>query len=353
MKINKGITWFQSFTLAIIGLLVIGFLLRYTRSFVIPFTFSIILSFFFDPLMRFMEKKSIPSLLSSLLVLLMVLTTIGGLGLLLYVIAASVTSQLPQYTEKWNTLTNQMIGTLGDWANVDLKKYFDTNGENGIFSLFSPDAIFNTARKSMGSVGTFFSSLILTIVFMVFLLNTRRMWVKKVTAFIEGEKMDVAKAKKVLSSITSQIQSYLFLKTIISIVTGAVFGAVAWLYGLDFPLFWAFLAFVLNFIPSIGPMIATIPAILIAFIQFDSNGYALLVSLSMSLVQFLSGNVFEPMIMGERLNLNIVVVLLSLFAWSMIWGFVGMILAVPLTAILNIILYNSGRYRHISHLLSK
>jgi predicted PurR-regulated permease PerM len=187
----------------------------------------------------------------------------------------------------------------------------------------------------------------------MFIVSSRKIFINKIYDFFHSKEDDSKNTVEVIGNVAHQVQRYLFIKTLISIGTGVIFGLVAWLFGLDFAFIWGLMGFVLNFIPTLGPVIATIPPIFLALLQFDSFWYAAAVSICMSAVQFISGSFVEPLIMGDRLNLNIMAILLSLLLWGIIWGIPGMILAVPITASLNIMLNNIETFRSISILLSK
>jgi predicted PurR-regulated permease PerM len=189
--------------------------------------------------------------------------------------------------------------------------------------------------------------------FLMFIVGSRKIFIAKVFDFFHAKQAEASDTVRVIKSIARQIQTYLFLKTLISIGTGFVFGLVAYLCGLDFAFIWGFWGFLLNFIPTIGPIIASIPPIFLALLQFDNFWWAVLTSVGMSAVQFISGSFVEPLIMGDRLNLNIIAILLSLLLWGVIWGIPGMFLAVPIMAGINIICRNIPSLKDASILLSK
>jgi len=142
---------------------------------------------------------------------------------------------------------------------------------------------------------------------------------------------------KLLFHIHRRISDYLILKTIVSAITGVLSYFILIFIGVDFPMFWAFLIFILNFIPNIGSLIATLFPAFIALVQFGSLGQFLLVLLGVGAVQVV-GNFVEPKIMGTSLNLSPLVVILSLTFWGYICGIVGMMLAVPIMVIVVIVL---------------
>jgi predicted PurR-regulated permease PerM len=140
-----------------------------------------------------------------------------------------------------------------------------------------------------------------------------------------------------LDHIDQSISRYISLKTLISLITAVASYVALLLIGVDFPLFWAAVIFLLNFIPTIGSLIATLFPALMALLQFAAFGPFILVLMVVGTIQVLVGNVLEPKLMGSSLNISSLVVLISLAFWGTIWGIVGMILSVPITVMLIII----------------
>ncbi len=153
-----------------------------------------------------------------------------------------------------------------------------------------------------------------------------------------------------LSHAATQIQRYLAVKTIISLVTGALVAIWTSVIGLDFALVWGLLAFLLNFIPTIGSLLAAVPAVLLALVQLGP-GSALAVGLGFVVVNVGFGNIIEPNVMGRTLGLSTLVVFLSLVFWGWVLGPVGMLLSVPLTMIIKIILESNETTRPIAIML--
>jgi predicted PurR-regulated permease PerM len=232
------------------------------------------------------------------------------------------------------------------------EKYQDINASI-FFDNFSAAALFRTLNKSIGTFITFISKSILTMIFFVFILVSRKVLKRKEVKILQESSFFGDDKVNIVKNISEQVRSYLLIKTAISVCTGAAFGLAAFLLGLDFALTWGILAFALNYIPAIGPIIASIPAILLAFIQFENPGYSIFASVVLAGIQFASGSLIEPRIMGDRLNLNIFALLLSLFLWGLIWGIPGMLLALPIMVSVNIIFANIPKLEQFSLFLSK
>ena len=152
-----------------------------------------------------------------------------------------------------------------------------------------------------------------------------------------------------VTSISSQISHYLSLQFLISFTTGSIVWGALTVIGVDFAATWGALAFFLNFIPTIGSILASIPPILIAFIQYYPSVWPGIITLvAITTIQLVIGNGVAPKVMGDRLNLSPVVVLLSLLFWGWLWGVVGALLAIPITAAIKIVCENFSELRPIS-----
>jgi predicted PurR-regulated permease PerM len=150
--------------------------------------------------------------------------------------------------------------------------------------------------------------------------------------------------------MTLELRRYLAVKTWISMLTGAALGLWVAAIGLDFAVFWGLVAFLLNYIPNLGSIIAAIPPTLLALVQLGP-GPAVLVVLGYLVVNMALGNIVEPMVMGRRLGLSTLVVFLSLVFWGWLFGPVGMFLSVPLTMAVKITLESSREFRWVAILL--
>jgi predicted PurR-regulated permease PerM len=143
---------------------------------------------------------------------------------------------------------------------------------------------------------------------------------------------------------------YLGIKTVVSMATGVCAGVLTWSIGLDFPLLWAMLAFLLNYVPTIGSIIAAVPAVLLALVQIGP-GAAGATALGFISINVVFGNFLEPRLMGYGVGISPLVVFVGLVAWGFIFGPVGMLLSVPLTMTLKMALENDDRTRWVAILL--
>ena len=149
------------------------------------------------------------------------------------------------------------------------------------------------------------------------------------------------------ANVLQDLQVYLGVKTQVSLITGVLAGVSCWILGIDYPIVWGLLAFLLNYVPTLGSIIAGVPPVLLALVQFGWER-ALIIAVLYLAINTLMGSVLEPRMMGKRLGLSPLVVFLSLVFWGFVWGPVGMVLCVPLTMLVKILLQNSPELRWIA-----
>jgi predicted PurR-regulated permease PerM len=158
--------------------------------------------------------------------------------------------------------------------------------------------------------------------------------------------------KGILQEMNEKISGYISIKSLSSLITGIVVFSICKAFGIDFALFWAVLGFLLNFIPSVGSIIASIPPILLSMIQLEAWSSVLLFTLSLVVAHVLIGQVLEPKLMGSRLAVKPVAILMGLIFWGFLWGLPGMFLAAPLMALLRILSSYFNFSRNFERLLA-
>ena len=192
----------------------------------------------------------------------------------------------------------------------------------------------------------------LVILYLIFMLLERPYWENKLASIVREEEKRAA-FLDVVKHIDKSARSYLGIKTLISILTALLSFFIMSIVGLDFAEFWAVVIFVLNFIPNIGPLIAMALPAAVALVQFESLRPFIMVLIGITVIQGIMGNVVEPKLMGNALNMSPLVVILSLVFWGALWGVVGMFLCVPVTAMLIIVFSNIRQTRWIAVLMSR
>lgn len=333
----------------------------------LPFVIAYVLYFLFAPLNNFLGEKKIPGVFIVILNLIIMLTiSFGSIEVILQSID-QFTQDLPEYFNKLNILVRDAARSMGIkdpyFRNFSIQRIIQKLDYKELAG-----GAFSSAVYLSGAVLLliFFFGFIVTGHQAVYNAIKRRYVARKIKPMLKNieakystqdlitddlpaleEKIEEEKhiseirLESTIKQITIQIQKYIISKTALNFIAAVTIGLLFYFIGLDFSLIWGVLVFILNFIPTIGSAIALILPTLMAFIQFESAGYALLIASLTALIQTIFFNVLEPIVLGRRLGLNPIVILLSVLVWGYIWGIPGMLLAVPITAILKIILSNS------------
>lgn len=217
--------------------------------------------------------------------------------------------------------------------------------------LFEQFSIASLINKVIAAFSSIVSNIMQILLYVLFLLLDQRFFNAKINALFPNYE-NRAKAKDVLSSVSKSIRMYISITTIISLTTGFLTYLVCEALSLQGAVLWGFLAFILNFIPTIGSIIAVIIPTLFSLVQFPELSEVLLVLVFLALIQFIIGNIIYPKLMGNKLNISQFVVILSLVIWGAMWGTVGMFLSVPLMMILLIILSQFENTKSMAILIS-
>lgn len=355
----------SAFFLNVIGIVIIFIVLKELREIFIPFTIAYFLFFVFSPLNNYLEKKKVPASIAVVLDLLIVIFVFGSISSVIVNSFSRLGEELPGYEIKLNQIVSANAHSLG----IKDPQFLHFQVSN----IFKKIDLGLLAGNIFSSTFSFLGSLFFVLFFFIFVITghkniysaIRRRYLKshmpeelqspeieksagwsqqdQEASRTAAEKYKAKKEKEsILQStfqeITDQIQRYLLAKFIISLLVGIATGIVLLIFGVDFVVVWAVITFLFNFIPNIGSLIATLLPAIMTLVQFGSIGYALLITAILVALHNVIGNILEPKIFGHRLGLNPLVILLSLLLWGYIWGIVGAILSVPLTAIIKIIL---------------
>ena len=323
--------------------LIIVFVLNIAQSVILPFLFAVFLSFILEPLVNLLIKLKLPKTLSVIITILVTFTVLYLIGMVIYASAKSFSSNFPFYEtrlkEMLKSISINLEQILGSSVNLNMKNV-------DWFNTFKDIPITQSLLSGVGSFFSFLWNTILVIIFVVYLLLGKTNLYSKIERAFSKEKSK--KVIQVVDNITSQTQTYLNTKSLVSLITAILSLIVFKIFGLDFAIIWAFLIFVFNFIPNFGSFIASVLPITIALIQFDSPWSVLWLAILTIGIQFAIGNILEPRLMGRTLNLSPLMVILFLIFWGWIWGIAGMLLAVPILGTITIIFENIESTKFIS-----
>ncbi len=347
MNYNEYIDFMESnrvstASLLIIVVFIIGVVLKLARPVLFPFFLAIFLSFTLYPVLDFLTRFKIPRSVAILFIFLVTLFIIFLLGDLLYSSGKTFAAEFPKYGQK----INEIFASISERLNMSSQtgESFDLLEQLNI-------KIGNLILTTLGPFLSFLSNIFLILIFLVFILAGRGETEAKI--FRSFKRKQGETFVQIKNNIDSQVQRYLGIKTVISFITGLLATIVLLIFGVDFAIVFGFFTFILNYIPNIGSIIATALPLIIAIFQFESLWTAFWILIILGSIQMLLGNFIEPRIMGRGLGLSPLVVLFSLFFWGWLWGLPGMILAVPIAAVIKIVTSNIPSMKFISILISR
>jgi AI-2 transport protein TqsA len=298
------------------------------------------------PLLHWLRDHRAPVFVAVLVTVLAVVAGLTIFGLLVSAALSDVGAAAPGYLDQLQQRAIRAREALRDSPLADLVS------NEGLDPASAVDVVVRTfgglIRGTVVGVATLLSYATLVMLALVFMLAEACRFRRKLELVRKTHHLEFIH----FSQIAREIQQYLGIKTAVSLATGGLIFLWTWLAGIDFPLFWALLAFVLNFIPTIGSIIAGAPAVLLAFVQ-GGLGLAGVVAMGYVLVNISLGNMVEPRLMGVRFRLSTLVVFLSLLFWGFVWGPLGMLLSVPLTRSILIVLEHTGDFHWVTVLLGR
>lgn len=311
--------------------------IKAASSVLIPVIFAIFLALFGMALIKGFSKIKVPKFLAVCIVTLIIILSFVLFVELLRSSIVDFNSALPAYKAKLDTISKSVTTFLAK-KGVNFP-------DNKLSQVFTIDQMMDFFLKSLKGLMGAVSNMVLVVVLMMFILFESTSFSKKFHfAFKDSEKM------KHFARTSDEIQKYILIKSITSFITGVLVYFFVLFLGVDFPVLWGITAFLFNYIPIIGSIVASVPAILLAIIQhgFSEAG---VVALGYVAINWTVSYFIEPLMMGKNLGLSPLVVLLSVFFWGWVWGPAGMLLSVPLMMVIKILFENSKDFYWVGVLM--
>ncbi|MFK7756224.1 MAG: AI-2E family transporter [Flavobacteriales bacterium] len=326
----------------ILSITLAGFLLIYLRTFLIPLVFAMAIWFVIRKLRNILNSViRMPFWLSSSLASLIILIVLYGfIQLLTFQVSAFLRpDNLQKYNDNFQKIGQTIVDMVGDQAL-----------QNGLSQL--QDIEFTSYIQDMLAVLTnILGNSFMVLLYLLFLILEEGIFKLKLAGMFK-DKEKRKEAYSTIEQIVKSVESYISLKTVVSIITGVASYLGLLIIGIDFALFWALLIFILNYIPTVGSLIGTVFPAIMALIQYQDFGVFFTVLVVIGIIQLIVGNFLEPKVMGDNLNISPLVVILSLTLWGLLWGVTGMILSVPIMVVLIIILSKIPATKNIALMMS-
>ena len=327
----------------VIGAIVLA-LLYVGRDFLIPLAIALLLWNLIEAIIARitvvkMGERHVPRWLAMILAIALIILASMAVSAMLADQARAIGTEGPKYIQRLESLFAKGVALVG--PEVAAK------AQAAVQNL----DLTSTISSLVGSASSFLSSFVLILIYVAFMLAEQHNLLPKLTAlYPQKERAD--EVRRIMSAISANIRKYIWIQTIMSLLTGFASYIVLRILGVDFAETLAFVIFLLNFIPTIGSALGVVFPVLLALVQFDTFSPVVILAASLGFVQFFIGNVLQPMFTGKELNLSAFVIILSLTFWGGIWGIVGMLLSVPITVMLMIVCANTPSWRWVAIMLS-
>lgn len=331
----------------IIFLLVVIFLiLSKLSSILLPLVLALLLAVLFQPLISYMKKKGIPKWINLPVVSILTLVILFAIGFVFVNALSQIISEqeylASQFMIKVDSILTWADGMMG--LPVESEQMLDEI-RNSIDTKMISSTLSGVAANLTGFMGSFLMFALYYVVMLAGMSNYREF-----LHYVGGKEKGHFYLNE-YENIRRSVFQYMWVKTVVSIVTGLLTFVICWMFGIKFSLFWGFIAFLFNYIPSIGSTIAALLPVLMSIIQFDSLGLIIGLAILLVAVQMTMGNIVEPIMLGSAMKINTTTIIFGLVFWGYIWGITGMILSVPLLVIIRIVLQRLPDFEVVSRLM--
>jgi len=326
----------------VLAVIAIGIVLKHLGGIIIPFVLAGFLSILFKPVVEALRRRGLPRAVGLVIVLGI---TAGGIWMF-YLIGAAGAESFTERSDYYADKLTALLKDAGDVINPFLGQGHKAFSWKDIISVQSITAI---ATQQAAGILTLVSDSFMVLLYLLFMLLAGDSLSTKIHhAFKNNEEERLV---GIMTELHGKIRKYLQVKTAFNILNGLATWLVLIAFGVDFAALFGLISFGFHYIPNIGSLLSTILPVLLYLVQTGDGTSTVVLLLVLTLVQNLIGNVLEPKVMGVQLKLSPVVVLFSLIFWGWMWGIVGMILSIPIVAIIKVILESFPNTRPLGVLM--
>jgi predicted PurR-regulated permease PerM len=325
--------------IAFAAVIVIIYGLQMAKVLLVPFLIAAFLAMISARPMLWMQARRVPAFLAALIIVTVMMLVLFVAGTIVGRSIADFTAELPKYQESLKGIVQGFVQMMANFFK------FETSVEK-ISEMIDPGWALGFAASILNGLKGVLTNTFLIIFTMIFILLEASSVSTKVEAAFGKAAVSMERPRKFLTNLGR----YLGFKTLVSLATGFCAWLLALAVGLDFPVLWAMLAFLLNYVPTIGSIIAAVPAVLLALVQLGPES-AIATATGFAVINVMFGNVIEPRLMGYGVGISPLVVFVGLVFWGFVFGPVGMLLSVPLTMTLKLALESDESTRWVAILL--
>lgn len=340
----------SSFSARVIAAAIILLFLYYAAGVVITLLFSILLAYFLDPAVEFLERLRLPRTLGAMLMVLVLSAVLGAAGYGLWTRVADFAADWPKYSAQLQRLAGVVQGRI-QGIEGQVSQIAPTEGVPTPGAVSSgPNAFQPLILRGIGSL----YALLLEVTFMPFLIffmlaEKRQVWHGTLQLFPVSRRTQI---KETLEDVRDVLRNYLAGMTVVTLLVMAASSLFFWAQGMEFPILTGIVSGLLNMVPYIGAVLAWLPAFVIALAKWTSLSQFALIAAVLITIHILALNLVAPKLVGRRVRLNAVAITISLLFWGWVWGGMGLILAIPITATLRVICDHTESWKPIGKWLS-
>ena len=331
----------STFSLRVLAAAIILLFFYYAQGVVITLLLSILLAYFLDPAVEFLEKMRVPRTIGAMAIVLVLIAVLVAVGYALTERTADFAANWPKYSNMLRQAANAVEGKISG-LDPEVAQPTQLRADPGVLRML--------LLRGVGSL----YALLLEITFVPFLVffmlaGKREVWHGTLQLFPVGKRTQV---KETLEDLREVLRDYLAGMTIVTLMVIGISSLFFWLMGMDYPILTGMASGLLNMVPYIGAVLAWLPAFVIALAKWKTIGSFVLIAGVLSLIHVLALNLIAPQLVGRRVRLNAVAITISLLFWGWVWGGMGLLLAIPITATLRVICDHTDSWRPIGRWLS-
>jgi len=327
--------WYVKYTTVLIGLTLTVYVMIVAKSILLPILFAILLSILFAPLATWFEKYRIPKILAALLAMIIGLSVLAALGYFFYTQITAFVEDVDLIKSRTEELLVSLDNFLVTWFGIE--GFVDFEDIEGLLIEFVRENSGTLGKGVAGAVSVATTALLVPVFMFMFIIFRDFLKTFFLKLFGRKSEMHEDKVKTILSNIQVVVQRYITGVMIVISILAVLNSIMLLIVGVKHAVFFGVFAAILNVIPFIGPLFGSILPILYSLLTMDSLIYPLIIIAGFYVIQILEGNLFTPVIVGNQVSMNALIALLLLFLGAQIWGLAGMILFIPLGAILKVI----------------
>jgi predicted PurR-regulated permease PerM len=340
----------STFSLRVIAGAIILLFAYYAQGVVITLVLSILLAYCLDPLVEFLESWRIPRTVGSMIMVLLLCAVLGSVVYGLWTRTSDFAENWPKYSGAWRQTAASLEAKLG-WVDGHAAANPPAPGAQGpALSQRDSELLRNLIIRGMGSLYALFLE-VTFVPFLVFfmLAGKREVWHGTLQLFPASRRTQV---KETLEDLRVVLRDYVMWMTVVTAMVIALSSIFFWVLGLEYPVLTGIVSGVLNMVPYIGAVLAWVPPFMLALAKWQTVGWFILIACVLTGIHVFALNLIAPQLVGRRLRLNAVAITVSLLFWGWVWGGMGLLLAIPITATLRVVCDHTDQLKHIGRWLS-